>query len=276
MSVAVGYGLGGDDSKVIVIFRRGQVVDRFQPEPLFMSKKRNGLSVTVGDPLARSAIWRLIGTRTNDELYVKSGRGDANFKISLHQSGHWRINQDLDGPTPPRALSHDGRKEYERTLMRYFQPRPHPSIFHALTISVPGPSLLLRTPDGRRDDAQLWLPSPGRTRILDVSFFVVQPAPIAHLFQHDEGASTFIASRLLPSGAAVVLMSLDRAYTHEEKATVRDGTRHPAFPASYEIGSVRELSSLRAALFGEHDEGGFALIDTAAPQRALSSLYPLR
>lgn len=95
-----------------------------------------GLRLSVGSVSRRSSIWRVTAYR--NDVYITAGGLGQSMKLSLHESGVWRIaylseeHAERVGATGKPEFNHD-----PRVVDRWEEPEGASGWMHALTVWVP-------------------------------------------------------------------------------------------------------------------------------------------
>jgi hypothetical protein len=171
------------------------------PEPLYLSyglpdgtehrvsldPPRDGLRLAVGSLNRRSSIWRAYATR--NDVYITAMGLNQSQKLSLHESGTWRMAY-LDEGVAER-LGATGKPEFNhdpRVIDRWEAPEGAAGWMHAFTVWVPH-GHLTPLPDevDNLKKSIIWLPEPGEGEAVGIHFAVVRP---------DEG--TFDPTKMIP------------------------------------------------------------------------------
>lgn len=93
------------------------------------------LRFAVGRPGQRSSVWRLWANRGKDDVYVATRQSAGIFKVSLHESGDWRLEWVGDDHGDVWFTTGEGDEPQGRIIDRWSRPRqvrpdgPMPSRF---------------------------------------------------------------------------------------------------------------------------------------------------
>lgn len=96
----------------------------------------------VGRPGRRSTLWRLWANRGKNDIYVATRRSAGIFKVSLHESGDWRIQWVGDDHGDVAFDSYEAGPDLGRIMHRWTRPAPGRSGWtEALSLWVPSADL---------------------------------------------------------------------------------------------------------------------------------------
>ena len=114
---------------------------------------------TVGTPGgARSALWRLWEVKKTSDVYLWVRSLGRFQKVSLHQSGDWRLQW-----TTPKVAEERGSGGPNRILAKWPRPAAMDGWSTALTVCVPGEDVVPFTGKPAPADV-IWIPRPEATR----------------------------------------------------------------------------------------------------------------
>ena len=217
--------------------------------PVRRATKKTALRFAVGGPRLRSTIWRLWANAGTDDIYIASRQTAGEMKVSLHQSGDWRVQ--VVQPDRPKTV-HFGARVIEdgRVLHRWQRPESNAVGWtHALSVVVPGSQLSVVPNDRVRWDDVRWLPAPGIEEQVEFDIHVVRPnlGWISHRAMLLEGVRVSVMDVLqLSSGDVVVVTALVGPALRDELAMItrwedesRTDSPPPEWDRSAELGPRR-------------------------------------
>lgn len=105
--------------------------------PLPAANPKRPIRFAVGRPGMRSSLWRLWANRSKDDVYLATRQSAGIFKISLHESGDWR-------------LQWVGQERGDVTYTSLSDPEPEGRVLHQWTRPMAGPS-------GWTDALSIWV-----------------------------------------------------------------------------------------------------------------------
>jgi hypothetical protein len=140
------------------------------------ASKKTALRFAVGEPGRRGTIWRLWASRDTDDVYLGSRHTSGEVKLSLHQSGDWRLQVvNPDRPKTVRFGRLDGSHE-GRILDRWRRPETNAVGWtHALTIILPEQHMVPIPDDDVPWEDVRWLSPPGRGEHVAFEVSIVTP-----------------------------------------------------------------------------------------------------
>lgn len=169
----------------------------------------------VGQPGQRSTIWRMCAGQNHDDVCLASRFSASIFKISLHETGDWRIQWNSPERDGDRLISYDQDHNYRSRIMSQSN-RPVNAISgwtDAFSIFVPGNDLPMIPGDSERTNDVQWLPTPGPDRMVEFRLFLVQPRGgpfhLTPALADDESVLSYVNGFRLPGGEAAVLFALN-------------------------------------------------------------------
>lgn len=132
--------------------------------------KNSALRFATGVPGHRSTVWRLWGAKNADDVYLASRASAGEFKVSLHQSGDWRLQAiDLRKENDTHFGNLDAGQG--RILHQWRRPAADEAGWtRAVTIRVPFEHLSAVPSDTVKFADVRWIraPKPGQTLLFDV------------------------------------------------------------------------------------------------------------
>lgn len=133
----------------------------------------------VGEPGRRSTVWRVWANRDKSDVYVASRRSAGIFKISLHETGDWRMQWVSSEPDHGTALYRSYSGDYDgsgRVLAQWRRPDAHiPGWTDAMSVWVPGADVSDIPGDDEPGDGAQWVLNPGRDRVVEFRLMLAQP-----------------------------------------------------------------------------------------------------
>lgn len=213
---------------------------------------------TVGEPDgARSALWKLWGNDKTSDVYLLVRSLGRFTKVSLHQSGDWRLQW-----TTPEVAQERGSRGPNRILRQWPRPAAMEGWTAALSICVPGDDVVPFIGKPAPTDV-IWAPKPESGQILVFRVLLVEPSHIAAQF--DEGGFFFRGFEL-PNGEACLLVGhlLDStAELDQWLAQQRSGVGENE---TYSLSDTAETNP-RSLVLSEDDVGNPVFWDLARPIR---------
>lgn len=162
-----------DDEPTLLVEWEGHEVQRY---PVPVLGKKGALRFAAGEPGYRATIWRLWSTANTDDVYLASRQSAGEFKVSLHQSGDWRLQAiDLSKDNDTHFGNLD--PEQGRVLHRWSRPAPDEAGWtRAVSIHVPSEHISEVPRDAVRCTDVRWIKAPpaGRTLLFEVVLVPVE------------------------------------------------------------------------------------------------------
>jgi hypothetical protein len=215
-----------DDDAVFVTVRGAQTSNRASltistktSEPLGFilnsARPNRPIRFSVGAPGHRSTIWKTWANKNKSDVYVASRKTASIFKVSLHESGDWRIQFiGLDhGTVTFRRL--DDTEQVGRIMSRWRRPAPTgPGWTDALSIWIPGQDVSHVPNDNERSDDVQWIPDPGPGRVVEIRLVLVDPSlartvNISAAIADTQSAVSFVNGFRLANGEVLLLFARD-------------------------------------------------------------------
>jgi hypothetical protein len=160
-----------DVASVVITDARGDV----EEYRVRRAGKGIALRLAVGEPGRRGTVWRLWANRSTSDVYIASRHTAGELKISLDESGDWRIQ--TIGPKGSGTIHvHDLVEQHSegRVLERWRRPEANSVGWtHAFSIVLPDRHLVT-TPVDRWDDIQ-WHRPPGDAELVEIMVYLVRP-----------------------------------------------------------------------------------------------------
>jgi hypothetical protein len=213
---------------------------------LVPSAPSDGLRVIVGDEAGgpRSQLWRVwTGDRTSD-VYVGARPIAGDIRVSLHESGRWRLAFTATHQKRPEALI--GPDE-DRARSKWARPAEFaPGLTRAFAIEIPSTELRAPTrPDPLRKPA-LWIPAPPHGTQWEIDLFLTRGVPRDEWPGQRALKSDLLYRQDLPNGeellitGRVVETSDDRRRQREEyKRSFLEAQRDLLLAATHEGSDLR-------------------------------------
>lgn len=217
----------------------------------FPTPQRRGCGGTirwaVGDPDGlRSQSWNIVGSSTDDDVYIGPRMQMGAIKLSLHRSGRWRMAW-----TEEYAESIGMPEDEDRVLGRWDPPdEVRPGWRHAVTVLVMPDSLAPHRPE-KRLGRVAFFPPPNPDNVL--WFRVLLGAPNCELAVT---GAVEVGTLQLPSGGMIGVCVRPGPMSPESAAKIRD-VRAQMLRV---ITGVRARRN-RAFAWGRLDDGAVWLLD---------------
>jgi hypothetical protein len=227
-------------------------------DPMAVASSFNyAIKFAIGAPYARSTIWRVWGEKQRD-VYIKSRYPTASVKVSLHESGDWRV-QEISNP-PSGASKHnriDGEwpRRKGRVLDQWERPDGVNGWVQGLTIHVPSDDLVPVNPLGSDWKGVRWVPAPESGRVMRVTIFVVEADQGRFPLSEDNEAVSVIDMLPLRSGGAVVVLARQETHSDEHMAWIREW-RTSQYRTSVESGFNLDPKNAPRVMSISADEAG--------------------
>lgn len=183
-----------------------------------MSSKKETFRFCVGEPAARSSVWRVFAGQNASDVYISIRSSAGLHKISLHESGDFRyqlinmIQEDLDrADLAIVSLSDDVGEKTGRIIHQWVRPEPSSEGWiEGFRLVVPADDLQ-PGPSGKKDIGDVeWIPAPDAGRAVAVRGFLVNPGQgevdLSGLVR-EKGVFSFLGGFKLPNGQAFVSFS---------------------------------------------------------------------
>ena len=201
------------------------------------TKKNLAIRFAVGQPGRRGTIWRLWGVPNASDVYLASRQSAGVFKVSLHESGDWR----LQWVQPDNSAFFHGESAGPsgRILDQWVRTASRGGWTDALSVWTPGDELVENPHDAERWDDVQWLDAPPGGRVTELRLVLLQPNATYALgggLANDDDVMALVNGFVLPNDEVVVVL----ARTTDMNATQVDGiARHRAtnhaLPATFDL-----------------------------------------
>lgn len=171
----------------------------------------------VGTPKGpQSAIWTVFGTGNSSDVYVACRPQAKDIKVSLHESGRWRIGRT---PSYARQRASAGMGPEDRAFHKWQRPREiHPGWTWALNIVVPASDLTVPKSSVVLPEDVKWHPSPGQG--FESWFGVFLAHGVGFAVDRPEGRIVAVVE--LPSGERLGVIVSDRATRPDDEMAYSD------------------------------------------------------
>ncbi|VXB67451.1 hypothetical protein ARTHRO9V_1640056 [Arthrobacter sp. 9V] len=208
----------------------------------------------VGDPTARSSVWRVFAGRNASDVYIAIRSSASLHKISLHESGDFRyqlIGMTQDEVNRPDfaivTLSDEDDKDSGRILHQWTRPESSPEGWtEGFRLIIPGDDLM-PGPAGKKDLGDVeWIPAPSDGRAVEVRGYFVDPGmgemDLSSLVG-EVGIFSFLGGFKLKNEQVFVVFSSTVTLLEWELETLKEmrekgrANAHPEFDWSKEKGS---------------------------------------
>jgi hypothetical protein len=197
-----------DEQPTLLIEWEGHDVER---HPIPAMKKTSALRFAAGEPGRRGTVWRLWGAKNADDVYLASRASAHEFKVSLHQSGDWRL-QVID--LRKENDTHFGKLDPERGRVLHQWARPaadEAGWTRAVTIRVPSEHVSVVPNDGVKFDDVRWIkaPQPGHTLVFEVVLVPInaEHAVVRAFDLHPDDFAAVVDVIRLPGGEVVLVLA---------------------------------------------------------------------
>ena len=230
------------------------------------TNKKLAIRFAVGQPRRRGTIWRLWGVPNANDVYLASRQSAGVFKVSLHESGDWRLQWVRRDSS---AFFHGEPKGPSgRILDQWVRTSSRGGWTDALSIWTPGDELVDNPHDSERWDDVQWLEAPPSGRVVELRLVLLQPKvtySLSGLLADDDDAMALVNGFVLPNDEVVVVL----ARTSDMNAIQVDGiarhnTGNHALPATFDLDPS---TGPRQLVISVDDDGYRNLWDLTLPAR---------
>lgn len=191
----------------------------------------------VGQPGRRSSVWRLWANKQKDDVYLATRHSAGVFKISLHESGDWRlqwVGRDSPDPGDVTFTPLDDSPRAGRVLHQWSRPPSDgPGWTDAVSLWVPSEDVQEIPCDSEPGHDAQWLVAPRPGDATEFRLLLVEPAEervfnLTAAVEQPHSSFGLVNGFRLASGTAVLLT----AATSRLHDSVRD-----------ELGKVRDKAA---------------------------------
>ena len=231
-----------------------------KPFPIRRASKKVALRFAVGEPGLRGTVWRLWASRDTDDVYLASRQTAGEVKVSLHDSGDWRL-QVVDPDRPKTVVFGDvGGRAQGRVLDRWQRPEANTvGWVHAITIVLPERHLVPLPHDGVPFEDVRWLPRPGRNEFVAFEVSIVTPGRGICSYREllDSGGRLSVMDALqLASGDVAIVLAITAKIDAAEAADIArcEAIAAQTIPAESEFDRSPELGP-RHLIHGSMPDG---------------------
>lgn len=148
-----------------------------EQHPIPAMTKNTALRFAAGEPGHRGTVWRLWGAKNADDVYLASRTSAHEFKVSLHQSGDWRL-QAID--LRKENDTHFGNLDpgQGRILHQWARPAADEAGWtRAVSIRIPSEHLSVVPFDGVKYTDVRWIKAPPQGHTLTFEVVLVRANP---------------------------------------------------------------------------------------------------
>lgn len=230
------------------------------------ANKKLAIRFAVGQPGHRGTIWRLWGVPHANDVYIASRHSAGVFKVSLHESGDWR----LQWVRPDNSAFFHGEPSGPsgRILDKWTRTPSRGGWTDALSVWTPGDELVDTLHDSERWDDVQWLEGPASGRVLELRLVLLQPSAtysLNGLLANDDDVMALVNGFVLPNDEVVVVLArtTDMNPTQVEGIARHHAADH-ALPASFDLDPS---TGPRQLVISIDDDGYRNLWDLALPAR---------
>ena len=178
------------------------------------------LRFAAGEPGRRGTVWRLWANRNTNDVYVASRHTAAEFKVSFHASGDWRVQ--IVQPDQPKSIHIRDLvgDQSGRILFQWRRPAPDDAGWtYGISIVLPD-GHLVDTPVDQWEDVQWHIP-PGEDEQVEFVICLVKPdngtVMYGKLFRELHAHLAYLDALELASGEVALVVAL-RLKTPEDEA----------------------------------------------------------
>lgn len=224
-----------------------------------MSHPKKPLRFAVGWPGRRSTVWRLWAGKNKDDVYLATRRSAGIFKISLHESGDWRL-QWVSAEHGDVTFTSAAENEPQGRVLHQWQ-RPQTSATgwtDAMSIWVPAEDVVEIPGDEESGVDSQWLAPAAPGAATEFRVVLVRPGrgvfELTAALQGPDAALALVNGFQLAGGEAVLLFA---------------ATQRLAQDLRLQLDEVRQQQRHEA-----HKASGFDLSPESGPRAALISVDP--
>jgi hypothetical protein len=170
------------------------------------------LRFAVGRPGQRSSVWRLWANRGKNDVYLATRQSAGIFKISLHESGDWRLQWVRDDHGDVTFTTRDGDEPQGRIIDRW--PRPSAGATgwtDALSIWVPTLDVSEIPGDAEPGHDAQWVEPAGPEAATEFRLVLVEPGrgpfELTAALQGPDAGLALVDGFWLGGGEAVLLFA---------------------------------------------------------------------
>jgi hypothetical protein len=209
-------------------------------------------------------VWRLWLVPSKNDVYIAARNAAAAFKVSLHQSGRWRVGfTNPDDPLIPK-----GR---DRAVHKWHRPPElAPGMTRAFEIGIPATEIALLPDAAKHHPDTVWFEPPPKDQAMNFDVFLARPdVDLSEGWPgRDSMGTQLIFDSRMSNGEHVFVV----VHAGPMVPSVRDAfARHlPAMREGLGDGEP-PLGTIRGFLLGTVDEDGTPFfLDLRDPRQALS------
>lgn len=197
-----------EDGPALFVEWEGREPERYSIPAL---TKKSALRFAVGEPGYRGTIWRLWGSANADDVYLASRNRAHEFKVSLHESGDWRL-QAVDLRKDNDTHFGDLIPEQGRIIHRWTRPQADEAGWtRAVMIRTPSEHLASIPDDRVKYEDVRWIQAPPAGYTLYFEVVLVQldaERAVIRTFNLEPGDSAAVIDTIqLPGGEVVLVLA---------------------------------------------------------------------
>lgn len=244
----------------------GLVSDTFENQHFLRAADPNRpIRFSVGEPGRRSTIWRLWAGKHKNDVYLASRKTAGIFKVSLHESGDWRLQWVKRDDSVHYVSYNDDFADASRIMHQWVRPNSRSGWTDALSIWVPGSEVVPVPGDTEPYDDVQWIQAAPEGWAVEFRVTLLKPSSAYRLGDTVAlpGSSLALVNGfILPSDEVVVLLAHSKPMTDVqlqgvERCRRESGTRLPQdFDTDAAIGP-------RSAVITADDDGHRNIWDLA-------------
>lgn len=208
---------------------------RFPIEP---AGDKSAIRFAVGEPGRRSTIWRLWAPPNKDDVYLASRRTADIFKVSLHESGDYRMQWSTLDRKNPNVVTHENSAGSR--IMAQWQRQP-PSMSgwqEALGLWVPTADVVEVPRDSEKYLDVQWLPAAPIGGVVQFRILIIEPMSAVYDISKllESGVFSFINGFRLAGGRVLLLVAVTGPLTRSQAQRLRMIRAHAkrSLPASFD------------------------------------------
>jgi hypothetical protein len=178
------------------------------------------LRFAVGRPGRRSSVWRLWANRGKDDVYIAARQSAGILKVSLHESGDWRLQWVGDDHGDVSFTTRDGDESQGRVIDRWSRPPAGATGWtDALSIWVPTRDVSEIPGDAEPGHDAQWVEPAGPEAATEFRLVLVEPGQgpfeLTAALQGPDAGLALVNGFRLAGGEAVLLFAATKRLNND-------------------------------------------------------------
>jgi hypothetical protein len=248
----------------------GLVGETFETQHrLWAAHPKRPIRFCVGEPGRRSTIWRIWAGKNKSDIYVASRKTAGIFKVSLHESGDWRI-QWVRRDESVRFTPYDEKHIDDGRIIHKWARTPSSGGWtDALSIWVPGTEVVSVPGDSEPYKDVQWMEAPPAGSAVEFRIVFLQSHSAYRLGSaliQPESSHALVNGFFLRNGEVMLVLARTSPMTKEQMEGVHEIHEGAAGQSAQDF-DMDPATGPRAAVFAVDSDGYTNIWDLALVQK---------